>query len=112
MATMIHELTHFAEFTRPNSVVAMERSFYRRRTAGERERSLQRLFPGAGYGRHEKTRLDKFVSPYMGKEYNQYEGYYELASMGTENVLIDNPRYNISTDTEYRDFIIGLLAWA
>ncbi len=110
--TMIHELTHFAEFTRPNTLVSMERMFYRRRTVGERERSLKTLFPQSNYGRHEKTRLDKFVSPYMGKEYTQYEGYYELASMGTESVLVDTPRYNISTDPEYRDFIIGLLAWA
>lgn len=113
MATAIHELGHYAEYMRPGIRVA-EQQFYARRTAGERLRSLKTLFPNSNYRRDEKTRIDQFIAPYMGKEYldNPRTGYnmYELTTMGAEFLLSDRPRYDFTPDTDFIDFILGILA--
>jgi hypothetical protein len=44
----------------------------------------------------------------MGKDYG--EPHFEIATMGTEAILADSFRHDITQDTEYYDFILGILA--
>ena len=106
----IHEMTHFREFT-STKLTDIEEQFYRRRTAGEPERRLIDIFPGSGYNTWEKTRLDKFFSPYIGKEYPPIHGrnYYEVATMGVENLLFVGSA-PFAGDTEMIDLVLGMLA--
>lgn len=94
-----HELGHRFEKMYPE-ILEIERQFYDMRTANEALQSL-----GAGYKENEVTRFDHFITPYMGKD---YEGTaYELLSMGMEGIFCGT--YDISLDTEYEDFIFGIL---
>lgn len=96
----LHELSHRMENIKP-SIVQAETSFYNRRTAGE---TLEWL--GPPYRDNEMTRKDKFTKPYMGKYYGG--NFYELLSMGIEGVFFN--RHDLATDTDYIDFILGVLA--
>jgi SPP1 gp7 family putative phage head morphogenesis protein len=100
----IHEMAHRMELLIPQ-IVNIEREFYERRTANENLTEIRKL-PGyerSGYGTNEKTRIDKFAHPYMGKYYNGTV--YEILSMGIEN--LKTKEYN--TDREYNAFIVGVL---
>lgn len=66
--TALHELGHRMEDIIPR-VVKLERAFYARRTAGEPVEYLAALLPFDGYGLGEVTRKDRFVHPYMGRDY-------------------------------------------
>ena len=98
--TCIHELGHRFEHVVPG-IREAEQSFYAERTAGE---SLQWL--GPGYARNEVTRRDKFISPYMGKDYGG-QGF-ELVSMGFQYAYTDYDK--LSQDEDMRDWILGILA--
>ena len=95
-----HEMGHRFESLIPE-ILTLEKQFYERRTAGEKKRWL-----GFGYGLFERTRVDQFVSAYMGKDYGG-KGY-ELFSMGLESLYCGS--YNLARDTEYQDFIFGILS--
>ena len=95
-----HELGHRFEDVVPG-IFKLEREFYQRRTAGE---SLQWL--GPGYKVTEKSRFDQFLSKYMGKEYR--DDYHELLSMGLESLFTGS--YDLSKDTDFYDFILGLVS--
>jgi len=98
-----HELGHHFEDIFPE-IKKLEHEFYNRRTSGEKLRWL-----GPGYELDEKTRYDKFVDPYIGKDYgNTEESGYELFSMGLEGLYCSS--YEMQKDTEYQDFIFGILA--
>ena len=98
--TCIHELGHRFEQVVPG-IREAEREFYAKRTEGE---SLQWL--GPGYARTERTRRDKFLSPYMGKDYGGHA--FELVSMGFEYAYTDYERLN--QDEDMRDWILGILS--
>ena len=98
--TCIHELGHRFEQVVPG-IREAEQAFYAERTAGE---SLQWL--GPGYSRREVTRRDKFISPYMGKDYGGQA--FELVSMGFQYAYTDYDRLN--QDEDMRDWILGILA--
>jgi SPP1 gp7 family putative phage head morphogenesis protein len=103
MSTMVHEIGHRLEDYIPE-IKELERQFYARRTAGE---SLVHM--GSGYRKDEITRLDKFNSPYMGKDYGGR--YYELVSMGFEGLTAPvRPMRDLLSDDDMTDFIIGILA--
>lgn len=95
----LHELGHRMEYTVPR-IVEMERLFYQRRTAGEEPEWL-----GPGYEEHELTRRDRFVDPYMGKEYGSA---YEILTMGLEGLFFGT--CDLSKDPEFEAFILGVLA--
>ena len=95
----IHELSH--RFERTQKLIPLEKEFYERRTQGE---ALEWL--GPGYARDEKTRKDKFVSKYMGKDYAGTA--YELQSMGNEYAYT-NPA-ELLKDPDMADWIYGILA--
>lgn len=102
LQTAIHELGHAVEYTRPG-ITQLERQFFERRTSGESSKWL-----GPGYRQDEVTKKDKFLSPYMGKEYSRV---FEILTMGIEGLL--SPQFNnydlLTKDTDYADFILGLL---
>lgn len=98
--TCIHELGHRFEQVVPG-IREAEQAFYAERTAGE---SLQWL--GPGYSTREVTRRDKFLSPYMGKDYGGQA--FELVSMGFQYAYTDYER--LSQDEDMRDWILGILA--
>lgn len=98
-----HEMGHFYEELFPE-IRKLEHEFYNRRTSGE---DLQWL--GHGYDKSEVARFDSFIDPYMGKDYGNTENSgYELLSMGLESAFMGS--YNMARDTEYQDFIFGILA--
>jgi len=98
--TSIHELGHRFERTVPG-ILDIEKAFYKRRTAGE---SLQWL--GGNYDYSEKSRFDKFLSKYMGKDYKGTA--YELVSMGFEYAYTQPTL--LWTDEDYATWIYGILA--
>jgi hypothetical protein len=112
--TATHEFVHRMENLRPGLVEA-EKSFWEMRTQGENWQEMKDLFPGHGYQTGEITKKDRFSQPYSGKQYlksNGYKGdYYEIATMGVEDAFRQSgPPSWLTSDTEYRDFIVGVLA--
>lgn len=98
-----HEMGHFFEQLYPE-IRKLEYQFYNRRTAGEDLKWL-----GIGYSRSEVTRFDNFVDPYMGKDYGNSEtSGYEIFSMGMESIFANS--YDLSSDPEYVDLMLGILA--
>ena len=95
-----HEMGHRFERLYPE-ILTLEKQFYERRTAGE---PLVHL--GPGYGPKEVSRFDRFLDPYMGKDYGGSG--YELLSMGMESAFCGS--YDLSRDTEFSDLIFGILA--
>jgi len=103
--TVVHELGHWYEDLLPD-VHEKALAFYDRRTAGE---ALEHL--GTGYRAGEMTRKDKFLYPYMGKEYiSTVSGRYatEIVSMGTE-MMYSEPARLAREDPDMFDFVFNLL---
>ena len=98
-STNVHELGHRYEYT-VEGIMAAERDFYERRTAGEPLRWL-----GPGYSRDETTRRDQFVDPYMGKDYGG-DGY-ELVSMGFQFAHTDYS--TLERDPDMESWILGIM---
>ena len=97
--TAIHELGHRFEHIFPEMLQA-EKTFYDRRTVGE---ALQWL--GGSYRKDEKSRFDKFIDKYMGKDYKGSA--YELVSMGFELAFTDPVK--LMQDEDMAKLIFGLL---
>lgn len=99
LSTAFHELGHRFEDSRPG-IKESEKEFYDRRTSGE---ILEWL--GPGYAKSEITRKDKFIHPYMGKDYGGH--FYELVSMGFEYAYTDPTK--LAEDEDMESWIYGLL---
>ena len=112
--TAIHELGHYFERTistgddyvrwskQDDSFISgVERAFYNRRTAGEDLKWL-----GKGYKRNERSRFDKFLHSYMGKDYGGYD--FELVSMGFQYAYLQ-PEY-LAKDPDMEQWIYGILS--
>jgi len=97
--TAIHELGHRFERTIPG-IKEAEKLFYERRTAGD---TLQWL--GSNYDRSEKSRFDKFLDKYIGKDYGGSA--YELVSMGFQYAYL-NPTL-LWEDEDFATWIYGIL---
>ena len=107
-----HEIGHAMEHSL-KEIRRLEQAFYDRRTRGERLVKMNDVVPGAGYRRDEITRLDAFLNPYMGKDYGGH--WFELLSMGHEWVFTPYKGNRMQAelwdrDTDFLDFILGLLA--
>jgi hypothetical protein len=105
-----HEFSHRMEAVYPR-IRELEKEFYKRRTKGEKLVKLKDIY-GGGYRDDEVTKLDKFLHGYMGKEYS--DDYYEILSMGVEHLYFMSSDTARSfekwlEDTDYLDFIIGML---
>ena len=82
-------------------------AFYDRRTEGYPLISLNEATESNRYGVNEMTRLDKFLRPYMGKEYPDRGGT-EIITMGVE-MLYNDPQKLAKGDPDYFDFLLQTL---
>lgn len=100
LETAIHELGHRFERAVPG-IRDAEKLFYERRTAGDTLKWL-----GGRYDYSEKSRFDKFLNPYMGKDYGGSA--YELVSMGFEYAYTNPTR--LWEDEDFATWIYGILS--
>ncbi len=103
---MAHELGHILEFN-DAEIRRKVRDFYARRTAGEKLEKLSDITGIESYKDVELARRDKFLDPYMGKDYGA-SPYTEIVSMGVEYFYAD-PLKLATQDPDYFDFIFRLL---
>lgn len=99
-----HELAHVLEHLN-KWIVEAEAEFFERRTAGESWQLLSDL-TGLNYAYYERCKTDKFLEPYIGKDYSGNA--FEIFSMGVEHVL-HGKFGRMGKDPEFEAFIIGLL---
>jgi hypothetical protein len=99
--TVVHELGHTAE-NYNNRLLKRSLEFRDRRTAGEEYQPLVDLTGNQGYRKEEKAKPDKFIHPYMGKDYGKSAS--EIFSMGMEEMFRD-PVGFAEKDPEMFDFI-------
>ena len=104
MKTAIHESAHMMERVIPD-IMSAEREFYSRRTKGCELEKLKDLVKGVRYKDNELTRADKFINPYMGKDYSGTA--YELASMGFEDIFTEPEA--ILRDPDMANWLLGML---
>lgn len=100
-----HELGHLLE--KDPAIKAAARAFWERRTAGESSVSLRTLTGIKAYRSDEIARRDKFINPYMGKDYGP-GNYTEIVSMGLE-LYVDDPVAFAAADPDYFRFIFLLV---
>lgn len=105
LETAFHELGHRYEYAIPE-IKAAEKAFYERRTKGEQLEWLGAVTGNTNYKRSEKTRKDKFIHPYMGKDYGGTA--YELVSMGFEDAFCKPTE--LAKDPDMQAWIYGILA--
>ena len=101
--TSINEMSHRMEHSVPGMLDA-ERQFYDRRTVGDALEPMSKY--NKDYRQNELTRRDKFLDPYMGKDYNGTA--YELASMGFESIFTEYDKL-AQSDAEMLQWLFGLL---
>lgn len=107
MKTTYHEMGHRMEFLFPN-IRRVEHEFYQRRTQGEQLQSLADVTKSASYRSSEKTRVDHFINPYMGKDYgSKSDSFYELLSMGMEGLYTGS--IDLTKDKDFANFILGIV---
>lgn len=103
-AEVIHEASHWLEEKVPGVRAEVE-AFYKKRTEGEKLVKMKDVTGNAGYRDDEVTRVDKWLNPYMGKEYKNAS---EILSMGME-MMYRNPVYLAKNDPEMFDFIYSVV---
>lgn len=101
--TAIHELVHRVEHITPG-VLDYEKEFYDRRTQGEELVKLRDV-SSSTYKKNEVTRVDDFIEPYMGKDYE--EGAYELLSIGIDTLYTEP--YKLMKDPEMFEWVVEAL---
>ena len=109
--TIAHEFAHALENAVPK-IKSLEKEFYDRRTGNEPSVKLRDVTGNLNYRSNEVTKLDKFLSPYMGKDYSLRDGAdhnYELLSMGM-TYLYNKPN-ELTKDKDYMNFVLGCLAY-
>lgn len=104
--TTYHELGHRIEDLNPE-IHNLLLEFYDRRTANDDLMKLSDVTGIKDYADNEVTRVDKFNSPYMGKDYDR-EGT-ELLSMGIEGLI--SGKYELEKDKDYATLILGILRY-
>jgi len=103
--TVVHEMGHWMEDKFPK-VKELAHKFLDRRTAGESNQLLSSLVPGAGYKPDEVTKPDKFINPYVGKDYGADGS--EVVSMGLEALYQDAGRF-ARQDPDHFDLIYRII---
>ena len=105
LRTAIHELGHRQEFINAD-ILRLEKEFYDRRTSGEKLVRMKDATGILGYANSEVTRVDNFLSPYMGKEYPGNKAY-EVLTMAVETLFAEPMK--LAKDKDMFDWIIDLL---
>lgn len=108
--TVAHEFAHAIEDSVPG-IKQIEQEFFDRRTKGEKAEYLGKLTGISGYGRDEIAKPDKFLHPYMGKDYSNRSKNpnFELLSMGM--TYLYNKPDQLVKDKDYMNFVLGCLAY-
>lgn len=101
---IIHEMAHVLEVRGGLLDKALE--FYDRRTKGESLEKLSYLTGDPRYDPIEVARRDKFMDPYIGRDYGRYAT--EVVSMGLEYMYAEPARL-AKEDPDYFDFIYELV---
>jgi hypothetical protein len=113
LATIVHEMGHAIEDRSPE-VHQSCIEFYQKRTQGEKLEKLNSIVKFSNYESYEVARKDKFLDPYMGKEYvtikNGDNDRYatELLSMGLQ-YLYQKPMALYRDDPEYFDWLVNTI---
>lgn len=99
--TAYHEIGHLVESANPE-IVRLEKEWVESRTKNEDYVKLKAVFPGHGYSSQEKVKKDNFISPYIGKYYDDSA---EVLTMGLEGLYNKDRVYNKSYDMDKREYI-------
>lgn len=81
--TAWHEIGHFVEEHNKNTL-RISKEFVANRTKGEQPEMLRDILKAPDYDESEVTLKDNFISPYIGKVYDDAT---EVLSMGLESIL-------------------------
>jgi hypothetical protein len=103
---MAHELGHFLE-DKNRELLRRSREFVARRTAGEAAQRLSDLYPGSGYDLDEMARPDKFIHPYIGKDYGDDGS--EVMSMGLQYLYENAAKFLRDDPDMFRHVVRELL---
>ncbi|MYZ05698.1 hypothetical protein FYL03_09325 [Lactobacillus salivarius] len=117
--TAWHEIGHFVE-EHNKDTLRISKEFVANRTKGEQPEMLRDILKAPDYDESEVTLKDNFISPYIGKVYDDAT---EVLSMGLESIFepvkmgqlkyVDNNgqahRARIEDDEEYLNLILGIL---
>lgn len=117
--TAWHEIGHFVE-EHNKDTLRISKEFVANRTKGEQPEMLRDILKNVRYRESEVTLKDNFISPYIGKVYDDAT---EVLSMGLESIFepvkmgqlkyVDNNgqihRAKIEDDEEYLNLILGIL---
>ena len=107
-STICHEYGHAIEYMLPEVKSACG-EFLDRRTRDDVMTPLSDVCPGMGYGRDEVTRVDRFMSPYIGKHYANRDT--EVLSMGMGYLTGSQDTMQMYVeDPEYLGFIVAVMA--
>lgn len=101
---IVHEIGH--AFEQQSGVYPKVKAFYDRRTEGDKLEKLSEVTGSKAYNDDEVTRRDKWLHPYMGKDYGRDAT--EIVSMGLEWMYAE-PQRLAEDDPEYFDFIFDLV---
>ena len=103
----IHELGHALE-QKDFEIRKMAQNFRIARTKDDKTVRLKDLEPGAGYDATEKTKVDKFISNYTGKEYGHDT---EITSMGLQH-LFEDPFEFARRDIGHFQYTLNVLRYS
>lgn len=101
---VVHEVGHALEHR--GGQIDKVMAFFDQRTAGENWEKLSALTGNPGYDDSEVAKKDKWLHPYMGKDYQRQ--FTEIVSMGVE-LMADDPADFAKKDPDMFDFIFNLL---
>lgn len=99
----VHEIGHIIEENNLE-IGAVAKRFLAQRTIGEDKQSLKEL-TGKAYDANEFAKKDKFINPYIGKQYQ--DGYTEVTSMTLEMLYTDWEAF-ARRDPEMFDLMVGM----
>lgn len=117
VTTPYHEIGHLVDHYN-SDLVRIEKEFVESRTKNEQPTEMKWLFPGWGYRVGERTLKDNFITPYIGKTYDDAT---EVLSIGLESIFEpgmgqaqsaadgETIYKKITDDPEYLNLVIGLL---
>lgn len=106
--TICHEYGHAIEHMVPE-IQTLSNAFLDQRTMGDAMTPLSEVCPGMGYADNEVTRVDRFMSPYIGKHYPDRAT--EVLSMGMGYLTSEDAVERMyKEDPEYLGFIVAVMA--
>lgn len=103
---VIHEYGHNLESGIGTPITSKRKAFVKRRHGSEPEVKLRDEFPNANYNDRETAVKDKWIHPYVGKNYGGAAS--EVVSMGMQ-MMFTNPLRLVREDPELFEFTLGVM---